>query len=140
MILNENITRFIEEQAKRRGWNSNADLKRNIGFTEATWSRIMRRTQDTISDDVAAAICDAFNVSVVDLHLIAEGSHKDFSNAAVDKCGALADWLRKRATPAAFNAVFITAEALGFSYDEPESGDVSAEHLERELEQDTPEE
>jgi DNA-binding Xre family transcriptional regulator len=126
MDLNRHIIDFIRERSERCGWESNADLARHIGLTEATWSRIMRLKQKTIKDNVANLICTAFNITPVELLLISEGQ-KDFT--AKEKSTAyrinstrrhlppelarLLHWLETEACPDQIAAVLATARAVG---------------------------
>lgn len=89
MNLTDHLIRYIESEARKKGWinpNTNevsiADLSRNSDFSEATWSRIMRKKQKTIKDDVAAAIGDMFGASPMEMLLISIGEHPAPKNLA----------------------------------------------------------
>lgn len=80
MKLTDHLIDFIKEEARKKGWInphtkeiSIAELARNSNYTEATWSRIMRKKQKTIKDDVAAAIGDMFDASPIDILMISAG-------------------------------------------------------------------
>lgn len=133
MQLHDNIIEFIETEAKRRGWISPhtgevscADLERELGFTRATWSRILRKKQQTIKDNVVTALLDTFDISPIDLlelsigaRTVAEISAKKTPappSAMRDRFDQLAEWLRSPSTSEiARNVIFSSAEQFGFN-------------------------
>lgn len=84
MQLTDQLIEYIESAARRKGWInahtnevSIAELARNSNFTEATWSRIMRKKQATIKDKVAAEIGKMFGASPVEMLMVSIGENPE---------------------------------------------------------------
>jgi DNA-binding Xre family transcriptional regulator len=127
MNLNKNVVAYLEAQAEKRQWTSNAEWAKNIGFTEATWSRIRRLKQAIIKDTVADKICTAFGITPVDLLLISTGRPID---NVVMECPApyhtknpkltwIINWLENDANESQIDAMVATAKAIGAPNESP---------------------
>lgn len=123
MDLNKHVRDFIQREAAKRGWTSNADLTRNIGFTEATWSRVIRLQQKSIKDPMVNSICRVFKITPIDLLLVSEGKEPQVNTVNETpvtyrtrnpKIKRLCEWLENEATEAQLTAVVATAQAVGF--------------------------
>lgn len=132
MQLTDHLIKFIDTEARRRKWVnphtnevSVAELARNSNFSEATWSRIMRKKQKTIKDSVVASIGEMFGASPIDMLIISAGERS--KNLSInqdqpiyhDRHDRLAQWIRSTATPKAVDTIYNIAELAGFEESNP---------------------